>query len=97
MKHYSIGSIVKLKDVDHLFMIAGYLPKIKDGKTFDYFAVTYPFGLISLNEFICINNDIVEKVVFEGYSDEQTISFLNNIEEFEKNLMSIKTKEIPEQ
>lgn len=94
MKYLSIGSVIKIKDTNALMVIAGYLPKVEDGNTYDYFAVPYPLGMISFDEFMCINSDIIGEVVFEGYSDEQTDKFLNGLEEFEKNLKNIKTTEI---
>ena len=94
MKHYSIGSVVKIKDTDSLVMIAGYLPNVENGKTYDYFTVPYPLGLVSFDEFVCINSDIIGEVVFEGYSDDKTVEFLNGLEEFEKNLMSINLSEL---
>jgi hypothetical protein len=94
MKHYSIGSVIKIKDTDSLFMIAGFLPKVEKGKTYDYFAVPYPLGLISFDEYICLNADIIGEVVFEGYSDGKTVEFLNGLEELEKNLISMDMSEL---
>lgn len=96
MKHYPIGSIIKIKDTDSLFMIAGFLPKLENGKTYDYFAVPYPLGLVSFDEYICLDSDIIGEVVFEGYSDDKTVEFLNGLEEFEKNLLSINMSDISE-
>lgn len=55
--------------------------------------VPYPLGMSSFDEFMCINEDIIGEVVFDGYTDEQTNKFLNGLEEFKNNLMKIKFTE----
>lgn len=45
--YHPIGTIVKLTiDEDMLFVISGYLTRQADGKTFDYFAVPFPFSTL---------------------------------------------------
>jgi hypothetical protein len=42
---------------------------------FDYSAYVYPIGLMPDNQVFYFNVENIDKVVFEGYSDEEEIKF----------------------
>lgn len=70
-----IGTIIKLKEVEeYSFMIMGYYPIIQK-KSYEYMCVEYPVGLNGEESCIGINSDIIEEVIFEGYSDERGDAF----------------------
>lgn len=81
--YHPIGTIVKLTiDEDMLFMIAGYLTRQGDGKTFDYFAVPFPLGLTKDNQYISFNHDRITEVVYSGYCDEECNKLLKSVDQF---------------
>ena len=85
--YHPIGTIVKLTiDKDMLFMIAGYLTRQGDGKTYDYFAVPFPFGLMKDNQYISFNRDRIIEVVHMGYCDEEGQEVLDGFDQFVENL-----------
>jgi len=72
-----IGSIVYLKGGSQKMMILnrGSLIKIEDqSKMFDYSASPYPRGLTP-DKIMYFNSENIDKVVFEGYSDEEEERF----------------------
>ena len=64
----TIGTIIKLYDLDKLFMIVGYCSEmnLKKTKNFDYFVCGYPEGVIGLKKTILIKHSEIEKIFFEG-------------------------------
>ncbi len=85
--YYPIGTIVRLTiDKDMLFMIAGYLTAQGDGKTHDYFAVPFPFGLMKDNQYLSFNRECIIEVVHQGYCDEECQAVLDGFDEFTENL-----------
>lgn len=68
-KYLPIGSVVKLKDGKHLFMINGY--KIKNNDViYDYCASLFPDGILSFNDVMVFNHDQIDTIVFEGYKND---------------------------
>lgn len=89
-KYYPIGTIVKLSiDEEMLFMISGYMLKQADGKTHDYMAVPFPFGLIKSNQYIIFNQKCIIDVIHNGYCDEECQQVLEGLEQFADNLNKI--------
>lgn len=85
--YHPIGTIVRLSiDEDMLFMISGYLTKQGDGKTHDYFAVPFPFGLMKDNQYISFNRDCITEVVYNGYCDDECQNVLDGFDQFVENL-----------
>ena len=85
--YHPIGTIVKLTiDKDMLFMISGYLTRQGDGKTHDYFAVPFPFGLMKDNQYISFNRDCITEVVHTGYCDDECQNILDGFDQFVENL-----------
>ena len=79
-----LGSIVILKNgVQKLLIIARAINVKNNNKQyfFDYGAVAYPDGLIG-DQMAYFNADSVNKVVFEGYSDEADESMKDMIRQF---------------
>ena len=74
-KYLPLGSIVKIRLSQELFMIIGYLVIAKDGKVYDYYAIKYPFGFESRDTCVSFQSDYVKKVIFEGYSDSDFEKF----------------------
>lgn len=66
-----IGSVVKIKDVDPLYMVFGVLqkPPAQEEIVFDYVAVKYPEGYLNPMLNLGFNHEEIEEVVFRGYED----------------------------
>ena len=85
--YHPIGTIVRLSiDEEMLFMISGYLTRQGDGKTYDYFAVPFPLGLMKENQYISFNHDCIIEVVHNGYCDEECQTVLDGFKQFAENL-----------
>ena len=87
-----LGSVVTLKRGDIKLIIVGRAQLFNNGGTigyFDYSALGYPQGVIAQSEFAFFNDEDIEKVLFEGYRDEQEIEFADSYEE------NIKSAEYP--
>lgn len=74
-KLYPLGSIVYLQDGTEKIVIIGRGVQIYDGEVdsdvfYDYAGCRYPLG-INPDEGLFFNEDNIDKVVFEGYSDEE--------------------------
>lgn len=73
----TIGSIVYLKDGKQKLMILNRGPIIESETGhvyFDYSACSYPLGL-EADKVFYFNEENIEKIVFEGYSDEEEERF----------------------
>ncbi|HBJ1650647.1 MULTISPECIES: DUF4176 domain-containing protein [Clostridium] len=83
-----IGSIVLLKDSDKKLMIIGRLQKqVGDEKEieWDYSACLYPEGNLRPDSLFLFNNDVIEKVYFIGYEDEDEVKYSEKINEYRNN------------
>ena len=72
-----IGSIVYLKEGSQKLMILNRGPQIElEGKVqmFDYSACVYPIGLVT-EQALYFNAENIDKVLFEGFSDDEEIRF----------------------
>lgn len=79
-KYLPIGSVVTLKGGTKNIMIYGRRQLSADtGKLYDYVACFYPEGNISENYTFLFDHAQIEKVIFEGYSDEENENFVHNI------------------
>ena len=79
-----LGSVVIVRGNVRKFMIIsrGLLTRIEDGICyFDYGGVLYPEGMIG-DAVIYFNHADIQKVVDEGYSDEDDKLAVNNIYDF---------------
>lgn len=94
-----IGSIVYLHEGTTKLMIVNRGPILPsddgDRVMYDYTGCMYPEGLDANNVFY-FNNENIDKVVFEGYTDEEEERFLELYEELlEKNKSTIKKGVVP--
>lgn len=71
-KYLPIGSIVSITGKNQNIMIVGYY-SIKYNnvvKMYDYMGCVYPEGLLDASKICSFNHSDIEKVIFEGYVDE---------------------------
>lgn len=85
-KHLPIGTVVMLKKAKRCLMIIGYatMDVLNPNKIFDYISVAYPTGLLADDKILFDASDI-ERVVFEGYKNEEYDIFQKKLEDFYKN------------
>ena len=76
-----VGSVVRLKDEDRLFAIAGFCQALPedDAEIFDYAAVPYPYGYINSDMLFLFNNDDIDEIKFTGYLNELGTTFSSEI------------------
>lgn len=89
-KLYPLGTIVYLKDGDQKIMIIGRGVVFKDQESneerfVDYIGCAYPAG-INPEESIYFNEENIDKVLFEGFVDDDETRFNELYKEWEKNL-----------
>ncbi|AYG00458.1 DUF4176 domain-containing protein [Lactococcus allomyrinae] len=92
----SIGSIVYLKDGTRKLMILNRGPLIESEagtQMFDYSGCTYPSGLEPEQVFY-FNDENIDKVVFEGYHDEEEERFQEIYQSWKKENPNIKRGEV---
>ena len=84
-----VGSVVMLKGAKTPLVIMGFavVEKNNKDKIWDYIGVMYPVGFITPEKNLMFNRDQIEKVLFEGYSDENEKLFRL---ELERNLLTLK-------
>lgn len=75
-----LGSVVLLKDAKRYLVVIGYLI-IEDGsnKVWDYMGCAYPIGTISSEATLVFDTEQIDKVIFEGYSDEEGEAFREKV------------------
>ncbi len=85
-----VGSVVMLKGATAPLVIIGFavVEQGKD-KIWDYMGALYPMGYISSDKNLLFNRDQIDKVLSEGYSNDDDKNFRV---ELEKNLVAIKRK-----
>lgn len=79
-----LGTVVKLEKGDMLLMIVGRAQLFNNEGTigyFDYSALAYPQGVVAEQEFAFFNDEDIDKILFEGYRNDQEIEFANAYEE----------------
>ncbi|WP_208423195.1 DUF4176 domain-containing protein [Latilactobacillus fragifolii] len=72
-----IGSIIYLKEGSRKIMILNRGPVIEENNEnifFDYSGCSYPLGL-NIDEIFYFNEENVDKILFEGFSDEDEERF----------------------
>ena len=103
-KFLPIGTVVKLKDEEKELMIVSFNVHTtgdvydkegkKDGKNlmFDYAACGYPEGIIRSDRMMAFNHDQIEKVVFKGYTTEESNKISDLLKELIKQAESKQNK-----
>ena len=74
----SLGTVVCLENSDVKLMIIGRGSETiyqNERVYFDYTAVTIPRGLVKPDEIIFFNHDKVDKIIYEGYCDDEELNF----------------------
>ncbi|PTH62048.1 type II secretion protein [Staphylococcus agnetis] len=96
----TIGSIIYLKEDSQKLMIInrGPIVEIDDKKyMFDYSACKYPLGVVE-DQIYYFNEENIDKVVFEGYVDEEETRFQELFVEMKSQLPSeIKQGVVPQE
>jgi len=82
----TIGTVVKVKNIEPYIMIIGY-SIIKNNICFDYMGCIYPNGMSNTGEELIFNGNTIEEIIFNGYSDELEKQFK---EKYSKMIESIK-------
>ncbi len=75
-----LGSVVLLKGGEKKLFIGGYGISNEDKKVFDYIGYPYPEGFMTPKVNFLFDNDSIDKVLFNGYKDEE-------FDEVEKNII----------
>ena len=86
----TIGRIIYLKEGSQKLMIInrGPIVDIDNQKyIFDYSACNYPVGVVE-DQIYYFNEENIDKVVFEGYSDQDEVRFQELFENMKQNLDS---------
>ena len=79
-----LGSVVLLKrGIQKLMIISRGINVKRNGEVvfFDYGGVLFPEGLVS-DQMAYFNHDGIDKVIFEGYSDEDSRKLAENINDY---------------
>ena len=98
-----VGTIVKVKDRNAIYMIVGYLrfKGEKDNyKVYDYSAVLFPFGYMSEKEKLSFNHEDIEEIIHLQPTDEEVdkvLDSLSNVSEEEIRKMIDEQFETQEQ
>lgn len=84
-----LGSLVYLKEGTVKMLIIGRLNLLtieeKETVLFDYSAVMYPSGYIGEDKIYFFNEEDIDKVEFEGYSDSDNEQFVKTMLEYQKD------------
>lgn len=80
-----LGSVIKLKGGEINLIVYGRKQLLvsndeRNGDMYDYLAVPYPEGYISPEYTYVFNHENIEKVIFEGMSDEEEKEFQKVLE-----------------
>lgn len=82
-KYLPIGSVVLLKGGVKTIMITGYLPMpsglADPTNVYDYSACMFPEGLLSSDQNAVFNHDQIDKILYKGFVNEESIPFLNEV------------------
>ena len=80
-----IGSIVVLKEGYKKLMIIGRMQlQGKEERLWDYLGVLYPEGYLGEGYKFLFNNEDIEEVVFEGYTDLEDEAFRVALKKLQK-------------
>lgn len=75
-----LGSVVLLKGAKRYLVVMGYL-MVTEGsdKVWDYMGCAYPIGAVSSEATLMFDAKQIDKVVFEGFSDEEGETFRKKV------------------
>lgn len=86
-EYHPLGSIVLLKDGVQKVLIISRALNVRNGEQeffFDYGGVPYPEGLVS-DKMAYFNHESISRVVFTGYSDDDNLNMVDNINRYLEN------------
>ena len=83
-----IGTVVLLKDAKKTLMIIGFcqIDLEKGGTIYDYSGIMYPEGYLGPQSVYMFNKDVIDKVLYGGFNNEESKEFLNKITEAQAKL-----------
>ncbi|EOG8707063.1 DUF4176 domain-containing protein [Bacillus cereus] len=73
MKLLSIGTVVKLENLEQIVMIIGRMVVSADKRDFDYVGVPYPVGYLGEEQVLCFNHDKIVEEMHRGYMTESEL------------------------
>lgn len=94
----TIGSIVYLKEGTQKIMILNRGPLIEienSVQMFDYSGCVYPAGLVP-EQVLYFNDENIDKVLFEGFSDEDEVRFQELFADWKEKNNQIKQGKVKE-
>lgn len=69
-----IGSVIHTKNANCYTMILGYCKPVEEENTvnwYDYAGCIYPIGYMDVESTVVFNEEDIDKVIFEGFSNEK--------------------------
>ena len=80
-KYLPIGTVCMLKNGKKRVMITGFctIPEDDKSKIYDYNGCLYPEGVISTNQTIVFNHDMIDKIYYMGYIDGDEKEFQDKL------------------
>ena len=72
------GSVVRIKGDTSKYEIIGLLVQ-NEQVEYDYCAIELPKGYLGKDSLVAFNHEDIDKVIFEGYSDNDVKSFIDDI------------------
>ncbi len=79
MELLALGSIVELKNMKDKVLIIG-VNQMSGKEKYDYIGCTHPYGYMSVDELLVFNKDAIKNVIFNGYFDDESKEFYEDIE-----------------
>ena len=82
-KYLPLGTVVLLKNAKKKIMIIGYAVRKKgqNNKIYDYLGCLYPEGAISNDVNLVFNHELIDKIYYMGYNNEES----KKVQEFIKS------------
>lgn len=75
-----IGTVVTLKGIEKNLMITGFCQQdLENGNKYDYCGCLYPEGYLESSKHFLFNQNDIEKILFEGYKNEEEIKFKEEV------------------
>lgn len=80
-----IGTVVLLEGGEKRLMIYGVKQTdLETQDVYDYIGVAYPEGNMGQGTQFLFNHDQIKEVYFQGYEDDERVSFINNLANYYK-------------
>ena len=81
-----VGTVVKLRLEDRMFMIVGYYGTNKTTKkVYDYIGVYYPFGFEGEENLLTFNRSYVKEILHMGHEDEMFDKLKEKLNKIDKS------------